>query len=184
MDSAYLSTVAALAGSAIGGLTSLAASWLTQRVQATAQRLAHDLSRREELYRDFMDEASAAFADALERSEADVAKLVRLYALVSRMRVVSSERVVEQADAVMRTILETYRSPNRSLREATEEAEPSALDPLRAFSDACRAERRQVVTGSVLRETTRRGRYENRSGIAAGTTVRATLASPVDVLAS
>jgi hypothetical protein len=141
----------------------------------TAQQLAHEVSRREELYRDFMDEASAAFADALERSEADVAKLVRLYALVSRMRVVSSERVVEQADAVMRTIMETYRAPNRSLGEATEEAEPSALDLLRAFSDACRAERRQVITGSVLRETTRRGRYENRAGNAAGTTVRAAM---------
>jgi len=175
MDAAYLSALAALAGSAIGGLTSLGASWLTQRVQVTAQRHAHELSRREELYKDFMDEASAAFADAFERSEADVAKLVRLYALVSRMRVVSSERVVEQADAVMRTIMETYRAPNRSLREATEKAEPSALDPLRAFSDACRAERRQVVTGSALRETTRRGRYENRPGIAAGTTVRAAM---------
>ena len=73
MDAAQLSAVAALAGSAIGGLTSLGASWLTQRVQVTAQQLAHELSRREELYKDFMDEASTAFADALERSEADVA---------------------------------------------------------------------------------------------------------------
>jgi hypothetical protein len=165
MDSAYLSAVAALAGSAIGGFTSLAASWLTQRVQVTAERLAHELSRREELYRDFMDDASAAFADALERSEVDVAKLVRLYALISRMRVVASERVVEQADGVMRTIMETYRAPNRSLREVAEVAEPSALDPLRAFSDACRAERRQVVAGSVFRETTGRGGYEKRPGV-------------------
>ena len=164
MDSAYLSTVAALAGSAIGGLTSLAASWLTQRVQVTAQRVAHELSRREELYKDFMDEASAAFADALERSEVDVAKLVRLYALVSRMRVGSSERVVEQADAVMRTIMETYRAPNRSLREAAEEAGPSALDPLRAFSDACRAERRQVVSGREAADSLLRIRLATPAG--------------------
>jgi hypothetical protein len=150
MDAAYLSAVAALAGSAIGGFTSLGASWLTQRVQVTAQQLAHELSRREELYKDFMDEASTAFANALERSEADVAKLVRLYALVSRMRVLSSERAVEQADGVMRTIMETYNAPNRSLREVAEEAEPSVLAPLRTFSDACRAERRQVVTGTRL----------------------------------
>ena len=172
IDAAYLSALAALAGSAIGGLTSLGASWLTQRVQVTAQRVAQELNRREELYKDFMDEASAAFADALERSELDVAKLVRLYALVSRMRVVSSERVVEQADAVMRTIMETYHAPNRSLRQVAEEAEPSALDPLRGFSDACRAERRQIVTGSVFRETTGRGGYEKRPGVGAGTNVR------------
>ena len=41
MDFAYLSPSAALAGSAIGGLTSLGASWLTQRVQVSAQQLAH-----------------------------------------------------------------------------------------------------------------------------------------------
>jgi len=149
METAYLSAVAALAGSAVGGLTSLGASWMTQRVQLTAQRLAHELSTREALYKDFIDEASIAFADAFEHSEADVAKLVRLYALVSRMRVLSSERVVEQADAVMQTIMKTYHAPNRSLREVAE-AEPSVLDPLRTFSDACRAERGQVVTGTRL----------------------------------
>ena len=156
MDTAYLSAVAALIGSAIGGLTSLGTSWLTQRVQVTAQRLAHELSRREELYKDFIDEASIAFADALERSEPDAAKLVRLYALVSRMRVLSSERVVEHADAVMRTIMETYHAPNTSLREVAEASDPSTLDPLRSFSDACRAERRQVVTGRPSQATTAR----------------------------
>jgi hypothetical protein len=47
MDTAYISAFAALAGSAIGGLTSLTASWLTQRVQFSAQQLAHDIGRRE-----------------------------------------------------------------------------------------------------------------------------------------
>jgi hypothetical protein len=59
--------------------------------------------------------------------------------------------VIEQADGVMRTIMETYHAPNRSLPEVAEEADPSVLDPLRTFSDACRAERRQVVTGTRLR---------------------------------
>jgi hypothetical protein len=86
MDSAYISAFAALAGSAIGGLTSLTASWLTQRVQFSAQQLAHDIARREELYKDFIDQASQCYADAFEHSEPDVSKLVRLYALVSRMR--------------------------------------------------------------------------------------------------
>jgi hypothetical protein len=36
MDPAYLSALAALAGSTIGGLTSLTASWLTQHVQFRA----------------------------------------------------------------------------------------------------------------------------------------------------
>jgi len=150
MEAAYLSAFAALAGSVIGGVTSLAASWLTQRVQVGAQQLAHDLSRREDLYKEFIEEASNAFADALEHNETDTAKLVRLYALVSRMRVLSSERVVERADLVMQRIMETYGAPNRSIRDAAESIRDAGLDPLRDFGNACRAER-QVRVGASLR---------------------------------
>jgi hypothetical protein len=64
MDPAYLSALSALAGSAIGGVTSLVASWLTQHVQFGAQERAKDMSRREELYRHFIEEASRWYADA------------------------------------------------------------------------------------------------------------------------
>jgi len=66
MDTAYFSAFAALAGSAIGGLTSLVASWLTQRGQFKVQRLAHEIARREDLYKDFIEEASKSYADAIE----------------------------------------------------------------------------------------------------------------------
>ena len=140
MDPAYLSVFAAVAGSAVGGFTSLAASWLTQREQVRAQQLAHDVGSREELYKDFIEQASKAYADALEHNEVDVAKLVTLYALVSRMRVLSSQRVVEQSDAVMRMIMETYAAPNTSIRDVADRMEGGELDPLRAFSNACRDE--------------------------------------------
>ena len=42
METAYVTAFAALAGSVIGGLTSLAASWLSQHVQVRAQQLAQD----------------------------------------------------------------------------------------------------------------------------------------------
>jgi hypothetical protein len=145
MNPAYISAFAALAGSAIGGLTSLAASWLTQRGQVNAQRLAHDIGRREELYKDFIEEASKSFADAIEHSEMDAAKIVRLYALVSRMRILSSQRVVEQADTVMGVIMERYAAPNKTIREVADDLKARGLDPLRDFSEACRDEfRRQT----------------------------------------
>ena len=65
MDAAYVSAFAALAGAAIGGLTSFATSWLIQRAQARMQQLAHKLTRREELYKDFIEEASRLYADSL-----------------------------------------------------------------------------------------------------------------------
>lgn len=147
MDSAYLSATAALAGSAIGSLTTLAASWLTQRHQFAAQQLAHDIGRREELYKEFIEEASACYADAFAHEEEDVAKLVGLYALVSRMRVLSSSAVIEQADNVMRLIMETYASPNRALREIVQSMEGGRLDPLREFSETCRTE---LTSGVVV----------------------------------
>ena len=140
MDPGYLTAVAALAGSTIGGLTSLAASWVAQRVQANAQQRAHDVSIREDLYKAFIDEASKSYADAIERTEVDAASIVRLYALVSRMRVLSSERVVEQANSVMRLVMGTYRAPNRTLRDEAERMETGGLDPLLGFSEACREE--------------------------------------------
>ena len=90
MDPAYFSAFAALAGSAIGGLTSLAASWLNHHVQFRAEQETRDLSRREDLYRAFVEEASKRYADAYEHETAKVSDLVNLYALVSRMRVLSS----------------------------------------------------------------------------------------------
>jgi len=146
MDPVYFSAFAALAGSAIGGLTTLAASWLTQRAQFRAQRLAHDIDRREDLYKDFIEEASKSYTDAFEHDMADVSKLVRLYALVSRMRVLSSQEVVDQADKVMRAIVETYLAPNKSIRDVVARGLKDTrglkqgLDPLRDFSNVCREE--------------------------------------------
>jgi hypothetical protein len=85
MDSAYLPALAALAGSATGGLTSLASAWLTLRRQGHATRLSRDRARRQKLYRLFIDEASKLYADALVHDAAEVSALVRAYALISRM---------------------------------------------------------------------------------------------------
>ena len=140
MDPAYISAIAALAGSTIGGLTSLMASWLTHHFQFSAQERSASRTRREELYKSFIEEASSRYADAYEHNASDVSNLVTLYALVSRMRVVSSPAVVESADNVVRAIIDTYLAPNKTFRDVTEIVEHPSLNPLRHFSDACRAE--------------------------------------------
>lgn len=142
MDPAYFSAFAALAGSTIGGLTSLTASWLTQHVQFRAQLRASDLNRREQLYEHFIEEASRLYADAYEHNEAETAKLVNLYALVSKMRVLSSPRIVESAERVVRVIIETYLAPNKTFRDVVDLLDNEAMDPLRAFSNASREELR------------------------------------------
>ena len=140
MDSAYLPALAALAGSATGGLTSLASAWLTLRRQGRTTRLSRDRARRQKLYRLFIDEASKLYADSLVHDEAEVSALVRAYALISRMRVQSSSAVVEKAEAVIRMIVDTYFTPNKTFPELRKLMNSHAIDPLRAFSEECRAE--------------------------------------------
>ena len=141
MDPGYASALAALAGSVIGGLTSLCTTWLTQNKQIAVQFRDHDKTRRQELYKEFVEEASVAYADALSHTVKDAAKLVGLYAKVSRMRIMSSEAVVEAADQVMLQIGEIYMGPNLTLDELLQRPR-SSVDLLRGFSEACRRELR------------------------------------------
>jgi hypothetical protein len=140
MNPVYLTALAALAGSAVGGLTSLASAWLTQYRQDRASRLSQDKARRQKLYKQFIDEASKLYADALVHNEAEVSALVSVYALISRMRVVSSTTVVESALAVVRMIVDTYFDPNKTFPELRKLMNSDAIDPLRAFSEECRTE--------------------------------------------
>jgi hypothetical protein len=140
MDSAYLPALAALAGSAVGGLTSLASAWLTQHRQDRATRLSQDKTRRQKLYGKFIDEASKLYADALVHDKAELSALVGVYALISRMRVQSSSGVVEKAEAVIHMILDAYFAPNKTFPEFRDLMNGRSADPVRAFSEECREE--------------------------------------------
>src|SRR5580704_15763688 len=63
MNPATLSALAALSGSAVGGLTSFLSSWIGQSAQLRSQVFLNDKSRRQELYREFVDEASKSYID-------------------------------------------------------------------------------------------------------------------------
>jgi hypothetical protein len=56
----------------IGGVTSLTAAWLTQRHQATAERLTQEKSRRQKLYKEFIEETSRLYADALAHNQVEI----------------------------------------------------------------------------------------------------------------
>jgi hypothetical protein len=140
MDTAYLSALAALAGTAVGGLTSFFSSWLGQSAQFKAQLFLQEKGRRQELYRDFVEEASRLCIHALTNDQPDLSKAIALYALVSRMRILSSPKVVEEADKVARLIVDYYAQPNKTFSELREMAHEHSLDPLRDFSEFCREE--------------------------------------------
>ena len=140
-DAAYLPALSALAGSMVGGLTSGLTTWLSLRNQARAGQLAHDLSRRDDLFKDFIVAASKAYGDAMLSNEPQMQDLVALYAMISRMRVLSSARTVAGAQKVVEATVDTYFAPNKTIRELRELIRSGGgIDPLKDFSEAAREE--------------------------------------------
>ena len=140
MDASAISALAALTGAAVGGLTSGVTNWLNLRSQLRAQWLLREKSRRQILYRDFIDEAAKCYIDALQHDEANIPGLVGLYAKLSRMRTLSSEPVVHCAEEVARKILDTYLEPDKNFVELRQMVIDHTIDLLKAFSAVCRDE--------------------------------------------
>ena len=139
MDVAYVSALSALAGSVIGGLTSGFTTRLSQRAQAKAGQLAHDLSRREDLFADFIVAASKTYGEALMTNEPEIQELVALYAMISRMRILCLGRTVACAEKIMLTTTKTYAAPNKTMPELQQMMKSGmGIDPLKDFAEAAR----------------------------------------------
>jgi hypothetical protein len=138
MNSAYLSVFAALSGSLIGALGGIVTTWITLNGQERSRRFAETMARKQNLYGEYIDEASKLLGDALTHKLGleDLPKLVRLYALASKIRLFAPANVVSMADDVMQRIIETYESPLEDVHALARQAR--SLDVLRVFSEACR----------------------------------------------
>lgn len=128
MDASIITALAALAGSLVGGLTTFATTWFTHRYQATRERAAKEIAKRETLYGDFINEATRVGIDAIQRDIDSLSELTQLLALINRIRLTSSDEDRRQQD------------PARGLRSRAKAQGSPTPDPLRAFSDACRRE--------------------------------------------
>ena len=137
---AYISALVGLAGVAIGSLTSFATTWMTHRSQAKEKHWEVEVGKREKLFADFIAEATRLYGDAVSHQKDDVSDLVLLYALVARMRLISTRPVVDAAELAMERIVETYLTPNRSLSDMRDLAHSGAMSFLRDFGEACREE--------------------------------------------
>jgi hypothetical protein len=141
MNVAVLSALSALAGSLVGGLTSGLTTWMNLRSQARAARLAHRFTRQEDLFRDFIIAASKTYADAIQSCEPKVEDLIGLYALISRMRVRSSEKTVVCAQKVLDVTINAYFSQNKTITDLHALIRSGeGVDPLKDFAEAAREE--------------------------------------------
>ena len=135
-----IAALAAALGSLIGASASIATTWITQRRESIRTNTQWQLRERESLYKDFITEASRlaieASASSLERPE----QLVGLYGILSRIRLISSEEILSEAEDCCRRIVELYRQPNLTADQIRAAFETEDLDPLKAFSASCRKE--------------------------------------------
>ena len=118
---------------------SLLASWVANQRQVRSQWVAHDRSRREDLYKEFIEEATKCYIDALLHEKPDISSVVVLYAKISLMRVLSSNQVIQSAEQLIEQIINTYSAPVKTFAEL-QAIKYELLDIIRNFSESCRAE--------------------------------------------
>jgi hypothetical protein len=134
MDHALLSAAAALVGSLIGGVSTFAAYWLTQRVQIRNQRMLQAVTR-ETLYAEFILEASRRLADAWSHHAEGPQVVANLYSAIQRMRLTSSRAVVSAAERVMHNVLDAYAEPDKNFDELRQPYEAMTAAWLNEFSE-------------------------------------------------
>ena len=143
INTALITATAAATGSVLGAAASIVTTWITQRTESARAQLEWKLRQRETLYKEFITEASRLAIDALTHSMERPDQIMALYGVLSRIRLVSGDEVVSQGEACCRRIIELYGRPNLTndeLRAAILANRVDELDPLKAFSSACRNE--------------------------------------------
>jgi hypothetical protein len=139
MDTGYISALSALAGSSIGAFATFATTWLNQSYQAKILRHSNERARREKLFGEFINEAALAYSDSMINKLENPSALVNLYSLKSRIKLFSNDEVIEEADKVIRTVIDMYYRDKipfseMGLNHATQ------FDLLRDFTASCKRE--------------------------------------------
>lgn len=143
MNPTVIAAIAAALGSLVGGATSIATTWITQRTQAVRAHWEWKLRERESLYKEFITEASRLTVDALAHCLEQPEQIIALYGILSRIRLISGEEVLRQGEACCRRIIELYGRPNLTTDQicaAAESYDLADIDLLKEFSTACRNE--------------------------------------------
>jgi hypothetical protein len=149
MEPNLITAMAGVFGSLVGASASIATTWLTKRTEIVRTTAERNLHERESLYNQFLTEASRVAVHALTHSFEGPDQIVALYGILSRIRLVASNSVVREGEMCCVQILAQYGKPGVTVDElrgvllgaANDLAE---LDPLKAFSNACREELRLI----------------------------------------
>jgi hypothetical protein len=144
-QSAAITALAAVMGSLVGGLTSFATTFFTQRNQAHRDFLSRDVANREELYSQFIKEATNLYADSLDKTLTNPAMLIGMYSLIGRIRLIGSDKVLLAAEKVADSIIVSYSHPPTTFDDIYKVVHETRVDPLKEFTESCREERKATL---------------------------------------
>ncbi|MEK7954233.1 hypothetical protein [Luteolibacter soli] len=145
IDPSLVSALSAVMGSLAGASASIFTTWMTQRNQNHRERSQLELRRREVLYGEFIAEGFKLTADATEHSLDHPETLVNLYTILGRIRLVSSDAIVNSAEEFCRLLIDRYMDKNIPIEEIPAMIRDSD-HPLRGFASECRAELDRYTT--------------------------------------
>jgi hypothetical protein len=126
MNANVVTALAALLGSVAGASAAIATTWISQRSQTRRELAKSEMRKRETLYGAFITEAARLLSDAFDHTLDKPETLVKLYAILGRIRLVialiccswvwsSSRAAPHCAVRRWRSSPSTYFVPERSL---------------------------------------------------------------------
>ena len=151
MNGGLTSALAAIMGVFVGGLASLASTWVSERSRNRREFLQREIARRETAYSEFIERASkiyvASATHGIDDDDGELAGMVSLYAVSSRIRLFASDQVIMEAEKIIDRIVRQYGADNLSAEQLRMSAEKRD-DPLKAFSVICRRELQDIQRGT------------------------------------
>ena len=103
------------------------------------------MAHREELYAQFIKEATNLYADSLDKTLENPASLIGMYSLIGRIRLVGSDKVLLAAEKLAETIVDSYNRPPIKFEDVYKLWREERGDPLKEFTEACRVERKLML---------------------------------------
>jgi hypothetical protein len=140
VEANLITALAGFLGSLSGASAAIATTWIAQKGQTVRERSKSKTRKREILNGDFITEASQRLADAFDHSLDKPETLVKLYAILGRIRLVSSDAVLIAAEEACDRIVDFYAKPNRTMAEISTTLHSGEFEVFKYFSAACRVE--------------------------------------------
>ena len=147
MDTALIGAMSAVLGSLVGGSASVATTWMAQKTTSKRELAREELRKREALYGEFIGECAKLFMDAFTHNLDKPETLLPVFALINRIRLCASRKVLAEAERLLTRITDQYFASNLTVEELRKLAHTEQADPLSAFGEACRAELKSLRGG-------------------------------------